>query len=236
MKILIPLAAWLLTAALAGAQEPTFMGAATHPGQGQVYGRALFAVEDGENYEIHARAVYGIVSRLALQLDAHHEWLADESDDSSGTVQLKYRVLQNDFSPLNTWRASVVGGVEFISDGDPAVHVGIVTTSIINRHGLNGQIDWAGYASDPDETMLNISHLYRIAPAQYRADTKGAWYTQLESLNTLYDDGDYEMDLAPGLLYEARKWAAEVSLRLPVAGNYVDQPDYTLATGVRYLF
>ena len=212
------------------------MDAATHPGQGQLYGRALFAVEDGEDYVMRARASYGIVSKLAFQLEADHAWQANESDDSSGTVELKYRVLQNDFSPLNTWRASVIGGVEFISDEDPAPHFGAVTTTIINRHGLNGQIEWAGYNDKPDEVMLNASHLYRIAPARYKAGTKGAWYTQLESLNTLYDDGDYEMDLAPGLLYEARNWAAEISLRLPVAGNCTDQPDYTLATGVRYLF
>ncbi|MBT8042565.1 MAG: hypothetical protein KJN98_05300 [Pontiella sp.] len=227
----------LLPALCAQAQESTFTGAATHPGQGQLYSRALFMADDNDEYEAHVRLAYGIISRMALVLDGHHEWLSDESDYSSLTARLKYRVLQRDFGPINTWRASIVGGVEFPEYDDPAPHLGAVTTAIINRHGLNGQIDWAGYASDPDEFMVNASHLYRLSPAKYRIDTKGAWYTQLEWLNTIYDNGDYEMYLAPGLLYEARSWAAETGIRLPVAeeGNTADA-DITVAAGLRYLF
>lgn len=212
------------------------MSAATQPGQGQMYSRTLFTMEDNDDYMVHGRLVYGIVSKLALQLDAHYEWLTDKDDYSTAAVRLKYRVLQKDFGPINTWRASVVGGIEFLSNDDPATHLAAVTTAIINRQGFNGQIDWTHYDSQPDEVMLNASHLFRITPAKYSAGTKGAWYTELESLNTVYDNGDYEIDLAPGLLYEARKWAAEISLRLPIAGNYYDQPSYTLATGLRYLF
>lgn len=233
-----PLLILLLLAAvhLSTAQEATFTGAATHPGQGQFYARALVALEDSDEYMVHGRLVYGIVSRLALQLDAHHEWLQTEEDYSSGTIQLKYRFFQNDFGPINTWRASIAGGVEFLSNEDPAGHVALLTTAILNRHGLNGQLDWAHYDASPDELTMNGAHLYRIYPAKYGTDTKGAWYTQLETLNTLYDNNTYESDLAPGLLYEARKWAAEISLRLPIAGDYPNQPDYTLATGLRYLF
>lgn len=232
---IIPAIALLLPLSVS-AQEPTFMGAATHPGQGQVYTRTFFSISDNDDYELHGRLAYGIVSRLALQLDAHHEEQHSGSDYSSGAVRLKYRFLQKDYSPINTWRASVVGGLEFPTEEDPAPHIAVVTTVIYNRHGLNGQVDWASYAEDPDEAMVNASHLYRLAPAKYKPDTKGAWYTELESLNTFYDNGDYEIDLASGLLYEARKWAAEISLRLPVAGNYPDQPSYTIASGLRYLF
>jgi hypothetical protein len=222
---------------VAQAQEPTFMGAATHPGQGQLYSRALFLASDNDEYEAHARLAYGIVSRLAFVLDGHHEWLDDETDYSSVTTRLKVRILQKDFGPINTWRASIVGGVEFPEYEDPAPHFSIVTTAIINRHGFNGQIDWAGYSSDPDEYMVNASHLYRLSPAKYSAATKAAWYTQLEWLNTFYDNGDFETRIAPGLLYEARRWAAEVGIRLPVADSG-SEPDgeTTIATGFRYLF
>ncbi|MDF7826229.1 hypothetical protein P4B35_19535 [Pontiellaceae bacterium B12227] len=212
------------------------MGAATHPGQGQVYARAMVSSIDSDEYRIHGRIVYGIVSKLALQMDGFHEWLADEPDFSTGIVRLKYRIIQKDFGPINTWRVSLAGGVEFPSDDDYAIHAAALTTLILNRHGLNGQIDWKENATLSDELMLNAAHLYRIHPARYSIHTKGAWYTELEWLNTIYDNGDYEMDLAPGLLYEARRWAAEISLRLPIAGNYYDQPNHTLAVGIRYLF
>ena len=111
-----------------------------------------------------------------------------------------------------------------------------VTTAILGRHGLNGQLDWAGNPSRPDEFLLNASHLYRLFPAEYGPDTTGSWYTILEWLNTINDEGDYSIDVAPGLLYEAWKWAAEAGVRLPVAERAYPEPDYTIEVGVRYLF
>jgi len=218
------------------AQEPAFMEAATHPGQGQFYSRLLFFGSEGDEYAAALKLSYGIIADLALQLDGEHRWLPDESDLTTSTVRLKYRILQKDLSPLNTWRASVLVGADFPEGGDPAPRLGAVTTAILGRHGLNGQIDWTGNQSEPDEFMLNTSYLYRIAPVEYSQTTKAAWYTMLELLNTFHDNSDRYIDIAPGLLYEARRWAAEISIRLPLDESGPRETDYTIEAGVRYLF
>jgi hypothetical protein len=228
--------AFLLLPLAGRAQEPTFMEAATHPGQGQFYSRALLFASEDDDYATLLKLSYGIVADLALQLDGQYEALNDASDLATGSVRLKYRILQRDLTPLNTWRASILAGAEKAEGIDTAARLGLVTTTILDRHGLNGQVDWTGTPSEPDEFEINVSHLYRIVPAEYAADTKGAWYTMLESLNTVRDNGDYRIDVAPGLLYEAAKWAAEASIRLNVAEEGDPEPDYIAALGLRYLF
>ncbi len=111
----------------------------------------------------------------------------------------------------------------------------LVSTAILNRHGANAELEWEEYGSEPDRFTANASHLYRLAPVDYTADTHGAWYTMLESLNQFSDDGDSRHDLAAGILYEARSWACEVSLRLPLEQNWPRNEDYKFTVGIRYL-
>jgi hypothetical protein len=57
----------------------------------------------------------------------------------------------------------------------------------------------------------------------------------IESLNQFTDDGDARFDTALGILYEARRWACEASLRLPLEQDWSREEDYTVTLGVRYL-
>ncbi|AKJ64216.1 hypothetical protein [Kiritimatiella glycovorans] len=245
----------LVTAAAgtAGAQEPTFMEAATHPGADQLYARSIFSAgsyeRDGEEVDDLAarlKLAYGLRGTLALLVDADWAHADREGEDETGlrftTLRLKQRVLQRDFGPLNTWRASLLGGASFPGDhdtgrtGDTFPRFGVVSTTILDRHGFNAHAEWLGYRDEPDAVLLNGSYLYRLVPAEYSAATRGAWYTMTESLNAWTDGGDTRSDAALGLLYEATRWAWEVSLRLPVERGGSYETKYRLATGVRWLF
>jgi len=239
---------------LAGAaQEPTFMDAATQPGLGQYYSRLLLSTaEYRENGALHeeqavlAKLAYGLPANLALQLEGEFSSVASDAGDASGfalaTVRLKYRFLRRDLGPLDTWRAAFLAGADLpgtrksLAPDDPAGRLGAVTTAILGRHGLNAQIDWRATPSAADGFALNASHLYRLAPAEYAPDTKGAWYSMLESLNAFDSDGAWRADLAGGLLYEARRWAAEASIRTTAGATGLRENRHLLAAGLRYLF
>ena len=252
---LAPAAFVLLLAAVAidtAAQEPTYMDAATHPGAGQFYTRLLVLQseyeEDGAEIEDSGavlKLVYGIRPTLAVLAEGEVASLSANDDDETGlqssTFQLKYRLFKRDLGPLNTWMSSVLAGVTVPGDMDATANMdtyprcAMVSTAILGRHGVNGELEWEGRGTEPDRFTLNASHLYRLAPAEYAANTRGAWYTVVESLNQFTDDGDSRFDIAIGILYEARRWACEASLRLPLEQDWSREEDYTVTLGVRYL-
>ena len=244
-----------LAAGVVSAQEPAFMEAATQPGANQSYARLLFLFGERsdansavDEFTARIKLAYGVDANLAALVDADYQHVrsdpGDESEEgfSLSTLRLKYRLFKRDLGPLNTWRASVLAGADIPGTSDELARdhasprLGMVTTAILGRHGLNAQVDWTGRVDDPDLFAVNASHLYRLAPTEYSAQTAGAWYTMVESLNEFSDSGDSRTDLAVGILYEARRWAWEASYRLPLAENWPSEIDYQVETGVRYLF
>lgn len=245
----------LLFAAVAmdtAAQEPTYMDAATHPGAGQFYSRLLVSRSeyDENRTEIEElgavlKLVYGIRPTLAVLAEGKFARLAARDDDETGllnsTFQFKYRLFKRDLGPLDTWMASAFAGVTVPGNMDASPDINtyprcaLVSTAILGRHGVNGALEWEEYGSKPARFAVNASHLYRLAPAEYAADTRGAWYTMVESLNQFTDDGGSRFDAALGILYEARRWACEASLRLPLERDWSREEDYTATLGVRYL-
>lgn len=228
------------------------MDAATHPGAGQLYARALVTVseyeEASENIDALSatlKLVYGIQSNLALLGDVTYADLSASGNDESGvlasTFQVKYRLFKRDFSPLNTWMASAFAGLTVpgdvgMMDGlDPYPRLSLATTAILTRHGLNGELEWEACDDDPQRFNVNGSYLFRIKPVDYSVTTQGAWYLMLESLNQFTDEGDSRFDMAGGILYEARRWACEASLRFPVAQDWQREDDYQLTIGFRFL-
>lgn len=202
-------------------QEPTFMEAGTHPGAGQNYSRAVWF--DGESVFKHA---YGFTARQALLAEVS---LMDRGLSGAG-VRFKQRVWQRDTGPIDTWRASVQAGADWRDGREPGPRAGVVLTTIRGRHGFNAQADVNAGVPDRARFALNASHLYRLAPARYTVTTAGAWYTLLESLNWISPDGDARGEVAAGVLYEARRWAAEVSLR------WLDEETVRVGAGVRMLW
>lgn len=244
-----------LAAGVVSAQEPAFMEAATQPGANQSYARLLFLFGERsdpdsavDEFTARIKLAYGVDANLAALVDADYQHVRTDPGDQSeegfslATLRLKYRLFKHDLGPLNTWRASVLAGADIPGTSDELARdhasprLGMVTTAILGRHGLNAQVDWTGRVDDPDLFAVNASHLYRLAPTEFSAQTSGAWYTMVESLNAFSDSGDSRADLAVGFLYEARRWAWEASYLLPLAENGLEEIDYQVETGVRYLF
>lgn len=212
------------------------MEAGTHPGANQLYARALWisrpwraGSDDPMITEI--KTAYGFTSRLALlpQLSI------DEKGVSQASLRLKQRVFQYDSGPIDTWRASLQVGGEWFDGRQAGARLGLVSTTIRGRHGINAQVDWHDAEQRDRRFQLNASHLYRIAPAQYAPTTTAAWYTMVESLNYLDPDGNNQSDIALGLLYEAQRWAAEISVRLIDPEEGIDRRSTRTGIGVRAL-
>jgi hypothetical protein len=223
MKIkLTALALWAFSALIPlWGQEPTFMEAGTHPGTGQNYSRAVWF--DGQSIFKHA---YGITSRQALMGDVK----LDGDGLAGGGLRFRQRFWQQDTGPIDTWRASVQAGMDWRDGRDPGLRAGVVSTAIRGRHGFNLQGDVNAALPANERFSINASHVYRVHPVQFTADTPGAWYTMVESLNWVSPDGDARGELATGILYEARRWAAEVSLR------WVNEDTLRIGTGIRMLW
>lgn len=242
----------LAAATVAVAQEPTFMDAATHPGAGQFYSRVLFSgseyEEEGTNASLSTGVLklsYGVKPTLAIVFEGELANLSMDDNDDAGlsltTLLIKYRLFKKDLGPLNTWRTSVLGGVTIPGDmdaygpDDTYPRCALVSTAILGRHGMNAEIEWEEYGDEPDRFAVNASHLFRLSPSEYTMTTRGAWYTMLESLNDFTDEEESRSDVAVGILYEARRWAWEASIRLPVAQDWPQENDYTYTTGLRFL-
>ncbi len=236
----------------ADAQEPTYMDAATHPGAGQFYSRFLvskseYTESETETEEIAAtlKLIYGIYFKLAVLAEFKFATISANDLDEYGllqsTFQFKYRLFKNDLGPLNTWMASAFAGVTVPGDIDKKTKTdayprfALVSTAILGRNGINAELEWETYGKEPDLFIFNASYLYRIAPGEYAAHTRGAWYSMVESLNKVTDDGDSRFDVAVGILYEARRWALEASIKMPIEQNWTIKEDYNITLGARFL-
>ncbi len=229
------------------------MDAATHPGAGQFYSRLLATASefsgDGEDFDrqrTRFKLSYGIKSTLALLVDADYLRLDREDGSDSGFSQaklrLKHQLYRADLSPVNTWRTSLIGGVALPgTDSEVAPRyasplLSLVSTAVLGRHGVNAEIGWRGQKRADDIFEINASHLYRLSPRTYTADTRGAWYTMLESLNRVSDRSEARYDGAAGILYEAQTWAAEISYRRTLGGDWEEEIDNEVTIGARLLF
>lgn len=198
---------------------------------------------------------------MSIQAPLTHRSVSERSsfDSDTGigdlTLQFKYRFWQDDFGPVDTIRASVFAGAElptgnsaFSSESvDPIV--GAVITYISGRHGFNQALSWkfntdgmeepwrAGDSKD-DLLRFDTAYLYRLLPEEYGAEFVASTYAVLE-LNGFYEtNGDTEIFISPGLLYEAPTFALEASVQIPLYQQLDRRAEarYTLVLGVRFLF
>lgn len=179
----------------------------------------------------------------------------DDAGFADAHIGLRYRFLQRDLGPVDTLRMATdvrlelpTGSNDFSSDSiDP--HVGLNLNYIKGRQGFNAHASWkftTGDVNTPlragetlsDSFMLNGAYVYRINPAEFDAKTTGATYLQLELLTHGETNGNTGVDIAPGLLYEGQRFAAEASLILPVFDDLSGRPDArtSFLIGVRFLF
>lgn len=234
---------------LATAQEPIVMEAATQPAVGLNYIRTqiLFRDLDGtDEYRLKTRYTRGVRYNVSVNAEADYVH-ADENGPDDLRFFAKWRVLQKDIGPVDTVRGSLIGGAELPSGSDLSSNstdpfFGGVVTTILGRNGFNAdliyQINTAGGIQGDDKLNYDASWVYRIAPARWSADTTASWYTVLELNGSAWENGDHQLLVTPGLLYEARSWAAEIGIHLPLAETMSDRPKqkFGLTAGLRYLF
>ncbi|MEO1237878.1 MAG: hypothetical protein AAFX76_13925 [Planctomycetota bacterium] len=219
-----------------------------------------------ELYEFETTFAYGLTRDAAVMLhvpvmvhDIENPG-AIASDQGVGLDDLQlmfqYRFYQEDVGPIETRRAVLLSGVEVPSydDGfssesfDPLL--GLAYTRIDGRHGLNASALWKFNTGTGDDFELEFgdsrfdalrldgSYLYRLVPEAYTADTLGSHYAQFQVLGRYETNGDWQVMLAPGWMYEGRRWAFEATVHLPVIQELDGRAEleWGLNLGVRYLF
>jgi hypothetical protein len=257
-----------LCAPISQAQESALSLAATQPAKGRVtwreqvrFERYELGTEEIDQFTIDTRLTYGLTKDIALTLNVPTIMRDRENsiDDQSGlgdtTLSLKWRFWQHDPGPIDTNRLALFAGVRMPSgtdglstDGwDPTL--GLIFTRVSGRHGINAALTYtlsteglaspisAGTGSD-DLLTLETSYLYRLAPSEYTSETEASWYLSVESFFDYETNGDFAWRVAPGILYEARRFTVELSPILPVIDE-IDlraELDWGLAFGVRVLF
>ena len=250
------------------AQEAINTDAATQPSTGSLVLRSQFRyAEASRNREADQRDIneytssttfiYGLRNDLALSLNVpiKHQRFTDGSgsrrhvtgvDDL--TALIKHRFFQHDYGPVNTMRASIIGGAEirsgdsdFTSDSYNPI-LGAVYTQIHERHGINAAVQWkfmTGSGIDRhDQFRYDAAYLFRIDPAEYSATTTAATYAVLE-LNGLYEThGDHRIFISPGILYEARRYALEATVQLPILNDVSrrEKTKFVFGVGIRLVF
>ncbi len=257
-----------LPVSAAHAQESALSLAATQPAKGHFawreqgrFERYELGSETIDQYTIDTRLTYGLSKDIALTLNVptvlrdRENGLSDQDGLGDTTLSLKWRFWQHDPAPIDTNRLALYAGLRLptgtdglSSDGwDPTI--GLIYTKVSGRHGLNAALTYTvttdGLArpitpgtGEADLLRLETSYLYRIAPAEYQSDTQASWYITLESFVDYETNGDIAWRVAPGLLYEARRFTIELSPIVPVADDVTHRAklDWGLALGLRVLF
>ncbi|MCA9304062.1 MAG: hypothetical protein KC996_08070 [Phycisphaerales bacterium] len=215
-----------------------------------------------EQAETSTNLSYGITGELSASLTFSYIGRNDtggaayDQDGFGDTdLRLKWRFWQHDPGAISTNRLALVGGVRLptgtdgLSSGGYDPYLGVTFTRVEGRHGLNASAFYrlttdgqsspieAGMGS-ADLLTLETSYLYRLSPAEYASDTEGSLYAVLESVADYETNGDFEWRLAPGILWEAKRYALELSVILPAVSE-VDaraETDWGLNAGFRVLF
>lgn len=217
---------------------------------------------DVDRSVLNTRVTLGLSGVLSATADI--PFISEQADapgveDFTGlgdiSLSLKWRFWQNDTGAIETQRLALIGGVRAptgdagLSSGGVDPFVGAVFTMVHGRHGINaagryllttdGRSDplTAGMG-DADLLSLEASYLFRLSPASYGTESAGSLYAVVESFVDYETNGDAEWRVAPGLLWEARRWAAEASVILPLASDLQGRArgDLGVAVGLRLLF
>jgi hypothetical protein len=170
-------------------------------------------------------------------------------------VMTDLRVWQQHSGPIDTTRLSLTLGGK-IPTGSPDITAGrfepmagAVLTLIRGRHGADFAVQYeynTGGFENPvragdgmeDAIWYDAAYLYRLAPAVYDPSTRGAWYATVE-MNGVYElNGDNEILLAPGLMYEGGNFALELGVQVPAWQEIEHRPktNFGVVLGFRLLF
>lgn len=217
---------------------------------------------DTDRWVLNTRLTLGLTGALSAVADVPAVRERGRAPDAESHAELgdlslglKWRFWQHDTGAIETNRLALTGGVRLptgsdaLSSGGVDPFVGLVFTTVRGRHGINASARYLVTTDGRDDPVgpgmgsadlltLETSYLYRLSPSAYTADTEASLYAVAESFVDYETNGDAEWRLAPGLLYEARRWAAELSVILPAATDVEHRSEFGhgFAAGVRILF
>jgi len=215
-----------------------------------------------EQAETATNVSYGLTGELSASLTFSY---IDRGDTGAGVydqeglgdtdLRLKWRFWQHDPGAISTNRLALVGGVRLptgtdgLSSGGYDPYFGLTFTKVKQRHGFNASAFFlltSDGLSSPIEAgkgtadllTVETSYLYRLSPAAYASDTEGSLYAVVESIAEYETNGDFEWRLAPGILWEAKRYALELSVIVPIAReiDHRARTDWGLSAGLRVLF
>ena len=215
-----------------------------------------------EQFETSTNLSYGITGELSASLTFSYvdrngtgASAYDQAGLSDTDLRLKWRFWQHDPGAIDTNRLALVGGLRLptgtdglSSDGyDP--YVGLTFTKVQGRHGFNASafllITSDGQSAPIEAGMgpadlltVESSYLFRLLPAAYTSETNGSLYAVVESIADYEMNGDFAWRLAPGILWEAKRYALELSVIVPVAReiDHRAETDWGISAGLRVLF
>jgi hypothetical protein len=218
-----------------------------------------------DKYEFMNSVSYGIVRNWAVTVDVPVVWenekFNDGTSDSDKGVEdieamVKWRFYQSDSGTIDTIRAAALFGAHFASGDDDDFSsesvnpmIGGVITIVRGRHGFNQDLIYTWNTGGtreanlggegPDEALaFNTSWVFRLYPDRFTSEHSGGLYSTLE-LNGLYEtNGDTEIRLSPGLMWEDRKWTAELMMQLPLWEDVDERPtlEFGIGVGLRISF
>ncbi|HVJ80774.1 MAG TPA: transporter [Planctomycetia bacterium] len=167
----------------------------------------------------------------------------------------KTRLWQRHDSAVDTLRLGAFAGAAISAGPDDFTGAGFDPTFGLVGMQVAGRVGWnfaAQYylttsgsdmplhpgASNADLMTFDFAYLWRLAPEEYSAENMNAWYFTMEANSAYETNGDRELLLAPGLLFEGTDLALEIGVQLPVARTVRYRParDFGIALGFRLLF
>lgn len=218
-----------------------------------------------DEYIALTQIAYGLQYDLSLQIDVPIVYSdiqpaapGDDDDDfniADFTLLLKYRIYQHDPAPAETVRFSLIGGLQIPGNStfrmdashdawDPII--GAVFSTVLGRHGFNASVLYEFYTGGDegmgeafdDSLRYDASYLFRVAPTEYTDESTSAWYGVVE-LNGFYDlNGDHELFISPGIMYETRTFTLDATVMIPVHQDldYRAETDVIVGLGARISF
>ncbi|HWB20189.1 MAG TPA: transporter [Phycisphaerales bacterium] len=216
---------------------------------------------DIDQFKLNTQIAFGLTSDLTLMalvpayerdIDSPQPGVSnDRFRLGDSHFMLKYRFWQDDTGAIDTKRAGLLAGLDVptgdgIGNGGWDPMFGVVYTEIHGRNGINASLRYQFNTHDDGRTPVTVndgledtlfvdgSYLFRLSPAVYDADTHGALYAMAEVNSTYETNGDTEVLIAPGLMYEARNWVVELSVQLPVYQALDHRPELDCAIGLGF--
>lgn len=171
------------------------------------------------------------------------------------TALAKWRIVQKDLSALDTLRISLLGGAKIRTGDSPFTSdaynpiLGAALTHVRGRHGINADLQWTFTTDGNDDPLYpgestadllryDAAYVYRLYPEKFTAESKGGLYAVMEMNGAYETNGDNEILISPGVMYEATWWTLELSVQLPALED-VDRRaeyDYAVVAGMRLSF